>query len=91
MAGTQRYWDGAKWTDHVAPVAAQPAFRPRPDNGAVIGACVLGVILPLVGFIWGIVLVARDEPKGWLPMAVSVAAFAFWFLLLTAASQPTYY
>lgn len=29
MAGTQRYWDGINWTDHVAPlVDAAPAPAP---------------------------------------------------------------
>lgn len=89
MPGTQRYWDGAHWTDHIAPLAVPTPAR-QSDNGAVVGATILAVILPIVGFIWGIVLVTKDEPKGWLPIAVSVCAFGFFFLVLSAQAQTGY-
>ena len=38
MRDTQRYWDGARWTEHVAPVNAGPAPAATdqlgPDNAA---------------------------------------------------------
>lgn len=92
MVNTQRYWDGARWTDHIAPGAPRPPVAARrSSDGDIIGACILGVVLPIVGFIWGIVMVARNEPRGWLPMAVSVAAFLFFLLLLSSAQTGTTY
>lgn len=28
MAGTERYWDGQRWTEHVQPTAQNPGFEP---------------------------------------------------------------
>ena len=28
LHGEQRYWDGLRWTEHRAPAAAAPAYRP---------------------------------------------------------------
>jgi Na+/proline symporter len=48
--GTQRYWDGAAWTDQrrpaqaVAPVAPAPIAVPAPGNGLAVAALVCGII-----------------------------------------------
>lgn len=76
MAGTQRYWDGAKWTDNVAPLTPQGPMvdvRRRPKAAADVYqhpgaplALVLGVLsLVGLGFLTGIpaVLVARRATR----------------------------
>lgn len=59
MAGTQRYWDGARWTEQVAPmpVGSKPARKP------VIGVlAVAGGILLAFAIMWaGYALVTADN------------------------------
>lgn len=60
MAGTQRYWDGSKWTDHVAPlpVAPEPPADPNWTRQRVLGtvlglAVIVLLFLAYVVRIWG--------------------------------------
>ena len=59
-ATTQRYWDGARWTDHTAPIAAAPAGPVGDDKTLAILAHVLtliaGFLAPLI-----IYLVKKDD------------------------------
>jgi hypothetical protein len=70
--GTLRYWDGAKWLEVPPPPAANLAALPPPawpppapaqeDMRDVIAlGYVLAVLVPLVGFILGIVLIAKGR------------------------------
>jgi uncharacterized membrane protein YhaH (DUF805 family) len=88
MADTQRYWDGERWTSHIAPMAPKPTVTVRQlstidRSGEVVGACVLAVVLPIVGFFYGAYLVTKDEPKGWLAIVVSAVAFLVWVTVLS--------
>jgi resuscitation-promoting factor RpfB len=71
--GTQRYWDGNAWTDQRAPAA--PA--PPEDKGAgalVVAGYVTAVLLPIVGFVLGIVLlVRRQTAHGLAVFGISIA------------------
>jgi hypothetical protein len=101
MVATQRYWDGASWTDHIAPASApiQPhasaaAYRsqPEPDHdGLIVGGWVTAAVLPIVGFIIGIVLCAKGKGgHGVGAMVLSILAFFFWAAMLTPDPQPVY-
>lgn len=59
MSGTQRYWTGTGWSEHVAPLP-QPQATVRPpavddsDHGGLITTgFILAVLVPIVGFIIG--------------------------------------
>lgn len=97
MANTQRYWDGAAWTEHIAPgqpARAVPAERfyrePEPTHGGLIATgYITAVLLPIVGFIIGIILIAKGKGgHGAGAMILAVLAFVFWAGQLTA---DTYY
>lgn len=49
--GRQRYWDGAAWTEHYAPLVAQPQVRPlyKTSHGfhLVMSIITLGLWLPV--------------------------------------------
>lgn len=47
MAGTQRYWDGERWTDNAAPLQPPPqgGVSPQLIAGLVVAASVVGAIL----------------------------------------------
>ena len=78
IVGTQRYWDGGRWTDHRAPleIAGRPAAA---SDGLVVAGYVTALLLPLVGFIIGIVLLAKDRTGHGLG-AILLSIFAFWVI-----------
>ena len=59
MAGTQRYWDGAQWTDHAAPLSPVPNGKKSSSTNLVV-AIALGVLLA-AGAIW--VVYSLSQPS----------------------------
>jgi hypothetical protein len=55
----QRYWDGANWTDQLAP----PARELKPAVGDWIGAALLPLLMPIVGLIAGAIWTAMGGVK----------------------------
>jgi hypothetical protein len=51
MAGTQRYWDGQKWTDHIAPVGAPTAGSTAKANWKRPVAVLAGIAV-FFGGVW---------------------------------------
>ncbi|MEN3285580.1 MAG: hypothetical protein V7607_6720 [Solirubrobacteraceae bacterium] len=49
----QRYWDGRQWTQHIAPWGPPPTVKN--DDVSGVGGYVVSVLIPLIGFIVGIV------------------------------------
>ena len=84
MAQTQRYWDGAQWTGHIAPIAAAPVpsdhgpttpehwLLPVGRSGASIAAGYVGIV--------ALVFAAL----GWVGVVVGAAALGLgiWALAL---------
>lgn len=98
--GTQRYWDGRRWTDQIAPLPPQaqpptPLFvppqapaEPRAD-GLVVPGYILAFLIPLVGLILGIVVASRHKGTGtnhgvWI-IVVAVCSFIFWTAVLSSS------
>ncbi len=76
-----RYWDGQQWTDHVAHHDA-PAGISKPS---LTGPILVAILIPLIGFIWGIIMLARGNTDGGLPtMIISVVAFVLWSSVLAS-------
>lgn len=91
MADTRRYWDGEKWTDHIAPGGPVPspaltgaAAETRSSQGLEIAGVVMMVIFPIGGFIAGCVLLGRRALAGTVIMLLSVASMYVWYSLITA-------
>jgi Protein of unknown function (DUF2510) len=60
QAGTTRYWDGSQWTDQRAP--APPTAREDRGAGAlVVVGYITAFVLPIIGFIIGIILLVRRQ------------------------------
>lgn len=78
MVGTQRYWDGRKWTDHAAPLAPAPMVVTPPHESMTLGY-ILAVALPLVGLIYGLV---KWRVGGAAVVVASVVAWILWTLIL---------
>lgn len=101
MANTRRYWDGHSWTDHLAPADFAPPAPSGPidartgkqtdSTGLIIAGLVTACLIPIVGFIIGIVLLARGRATGAgvACMILSIVAFFVWLSVMS--QQPTYY
>lgn len=61
MAGTQRYWTGTEWSAHVAPVGGPPHQPSTGDSVLVAIGWAAAILLPLIGFVIGIVLMGKGE------------------------------
>ena len=86
-AGCRRYWDGARWTGQIAPLDQQPKPE-RAPAGDWVGGVLLSVLLPLIGFILGIVYLTKSGPKrevGAMCIVLSMIAFGVWYTILAAA------
>jgi hypothetical protein len=83
MAGTQRYWDGAEWTDHVAPGAPQQPPARDVSDGLLVAGWITAFIVPVIGFIIGCVLLPKRTGQGVGMMLVAIVAAYFWFDALT--------
>lgn len=84
MADTRRYWDGEKWTSHIAPAEPKvtaPTTGPAANNykGLVAGGVVMALILPIVGFVIGAFLLAKRPGPGVGIMILSLLAVPFWY------------
>jgi hypothetical protein len=86
-SGQQRWWDGTTWTSQYQPPAASfvaPTAGGEYQKGLVISGYVFAVLIPLVGFILGIVVVTRPSKATsrhgvWiivLSVVVAIAAYA---------------
>ena len=89
MADTQAYWDGEGWTNHVAPAARTtpaPTHRPPAVDFTNLwhAGWVTALLLPIVGFVIGIVLCTKPgmAGKGVGVMIVALIAAGFWAAVL---------
>lgn len=56
--GQEQYWDGAQWTDARRPRGAP---KERGSTALVVVAYVSALLLPILGFILGLVLLVRRQ------------------------------
>jgi hypothetical protein len=69
----------------------------QPKSGLVITGYVTAILLPLIGFILGIVVCTRPAPEsqdGWKIIVASIVAWIVWIVIIVAiaahSSTPTY-
>lgn len=91
MADTRRYWDGERWTSHIAPAepaAPKATSGPAANNykGMVAGGTAMAFLMPLIGFIIGAYLLSKRPGPGIAIMIISVLAGLFWYSQLTTDS-----
>lgn len=85
-----RYWKGAYWTQMYAVENPEdPTGPPVPvkgeggSSGFVEIGYLLAILLPIVGFIVGLVLISRDDENGGKVMLASVLCGVGWVILFS--------
>jgi hypothetical protein len=95
-----QYWNGAEWTAETRPAAypshavssmpGAPTATHGPAEPIVTAGYILAVLIPIVGFVVGILAAARPNPatnRHGLPIIlVSVLSFVVFLALLGAAA-----
>ena len=92
-----RLWNGLEWTDETRPLPAQvqqPAPVQQPEEragGIVVVGYITAVLMPLIGFILGIVVATRpakatSKHGAWI-IVISIVAFFIWLAILVHAGQ----
>jgi hypothetical protein len=90
---TKGYWDGQRWTGEYAPsMSLTPRSTPAVTSESqsagtlVVAGYIMAVLLPLLGFILGMIATTRPAKatarQGPWIIAVSVAAFVIYLFLL---------
>lgn len=76
MADTRRYWDGSRWTDHIAP-GVTPA-PPRESDTVLVAGWICAVLFPPVGMGLALSLPPRHKRhQPWMLTVSTVLTFAF--------------
>lgn len=92
MSGTQGYWDGAKWTEQVVPMApsttgaAAHAVSSRVETIGWIAA----ILMPIVGFIIGIVMLGKGQGRGVGMIVLALVAFYVFYRSIMNSSGSGY-
>lgn len=75
MTDTRRYWDGARWTDHIAPGAPQVAVRE--SDRVLVAGWLCALLFPPVGMGLALSLPARHRNhQPWMLAVSTVLTFA---------------
>lgn len=80
----QRYWDGRQWTQHLGPGAppVQPSAEEKATAVEWIGLPLLSLLIPVVGFIFGALFVAKTGTKrtvGIVCLAIAAVRMVIFF------------
>jgi hypothetical protein len=90
----QRYWDGARWTDQLAPYVPPVAAPVQTARvGDWVGGVLLSLLIPIVGLIAGVVYVAKGgekQPVGVMCIVLSCVAFLAWLVIKSMSNGGTY-
>lgn len=82
MANTQRYWDGERWTDQVAPGAPVSTPNVKSSDALDTAGWLTAVFVPIVGFVIGCVMLGRRPQAGVGMMLLALACGIGWWMLL---------
>lgn len=82
MAGTQRYWDGAKWTDHVAPQQQAAVVAPADRDWMVPVGWVAVFVLPIAAFVLALFLPSKHSGHQAALIVGSLVVMFLWYLYL---------
>lgn len=87
MPGTQRYWNGGEWSEHVAP-GVMHAPPGQHSSSLEAAGWILAVFLPVAGLVIGIVMAGKSQPRALGVIGLSVVALAVAYAALS--NQQTY-
>jgi hypothetical protein len=79
QTATQRYWDGRSWTEQRAPLA-----EPKGSDQDLTFGVLLGLAIPVAGFLYGAWLLLRGNGNGGWVILFSIFAAVLWTIVLAA-------
>jgi len=86
-SGRQRWWDGEAWTEHrqgaPAPVPAEDEGDEGISGTAIVGY-LLALVIPFIGFLIGLALIARKDRHG---IGVTLLATAVFFAYIVVVAS----
>jgi hypothetical protein len=85
------YWDGRSWIDAQLPPGHSQVSKEEPQVGLITVGYVTAILMPLIGFILGIVTITRPNKATakhgtWIIVA-SIAAFILYIVLIVALAS----
>ena len=86
-SGRQRWWDGAEWTEHRQGAAPAPVESEEGDDGlsgTAVAGYVLAFLIPFIGFLVGLALIARRDKHGIGVVLLSTLVF-FAYIYIVAS------
>lgn len=86
--GAVRWWDGTAWSNQVrVPQAPGQSAQPAAKSNETLLLCGWGtaLLVPFVGFILGIVAIAKNEMQGIGILLLSIVMFFVWSAVLVGA------
>lgn len=88
MVDTLRYWDGAAWTEQVAPGASGVAARQTKSTSETLSTAgwLSAFFVPIVGFIIGCVLLTKRPREAVGMMLLAIVMSVVWVRLLSGQS-----
>jgi hypothetical protein len=93
--GNKRWWTGTEWAPpHYDPSQVPDSAGPPPPEtagGLVVVAYITAVLMPLIGFILGIVVATRpskvtSKHGAWI-IVISIVAFIVWLAIALNGAQ----
>ena len=91
-SGQQRFWDGANWSDQLAPPQQQAqqvvGGRVKDDRNNWLAAWgyLTAVLLPIVGIIIAIVLYNRNDSRGTPVLITSIVVIVVSAIIISSGS-----
>jgi hypothetical protein len=82
--GLETYWDGTQWTNAQRPIGPAQPEKAKNRTGDIVAGYILAFIMPIVGFIVGIVFTAQRRNHGLGILIASVVFFVFWVAVFSA-------
>ena len=80
-----RWWDGTTWTDQRQPRPPDASVPSTEEEGSgmAVAGFVLAILLPFIGFLVGLAMIAgRRRYGGWVVLT-SVVVFFLWLAIVT--------